>query len=159
MSIFRCSFFFIGSLAGEGEGGYGGCNPPPFQISKIKESNKAKQKIEYNWKGRREKGLYVCLVFMCTCALIRVSTNIFLSKFSSSTPPPPFWKISASPPAYTKAPEKMKHSVYLHISDYDEWFDWRFKMEVSICSVHSLVHWQHYPRTGGGDYHFEDNIK
>ena len=39
-------------------------------------------------KGRREKELHVCLVFMCIHALIRVSTNIFLSKFSSSTPPP-----------------------------------------------------------------------
>ena len=30
----------------EGGLGYGGCTPPPFQISKIKESNKKKQKIE-----------------------------------------------------------------------------------------------------------------
>ena len=30
------------------EGGYGGCTPPPFQISKIKESNKTKKKMEDN---------------------------------------------------------------------------------------------------------------
>ena len=38
----------LADLEGEGGGGgYGGCNPP-FQISKIKESNKTKQKIEDN---------------------------------------------------------------------------------------------------------------
>ena len=36
-------YYIGGSRRG---GGYGGCNPPPFQISKIKESNKTKQKIE-----------------------------------------------------------------------------------------------------------------
>ena len=34
---------------------YGGCNPPsPFQISKIKESNKTKQKIEDNLLDKEE---------------------------------------------------------------------------------------------------------
>ena len=32
----------------KGGGGYGGYNPTPFQISKIKEGNKTKQKIEDN---------------------------------------------------------------------------------------------------------------
>ena len=40
---------FIDIIGGSrGGGGYGGCIPPSFQISKIKESNKTKQKIEDN---------------------------------------------------------------------------------------------------------------
>ena len=40
----------------EGGGGYGGCHPPPpFQISKTKESNKTKQKIEDNPLEKEEE--------------------------------------------------------------------------------------------------------
>ena len=73
-----------------------GCCTPPLQISKIKESNKRKHKknTQSSWKGRREKELHVCLVFMCTRVDTYILTNTFLqnflSKFSSSTPPPPF---------------------------------------------------------------------
>ena len=45
-----------------------------------------KNSRQSSWKGKRDKELHVCLVFMCT----RVDTcikNIFLSKFSSYTPP------------------------------------------------------------------------
>ena len=43
------------------EGGYGGCNPPPpFQVSKIKESNKTKQKIEDNTVEKEEES-YSCM--------------------------------------------------------------------------------------------------
>ena len=37
---------FIGGSRGGGGSGTGVATPPPFQISKIKESNKTKQKIE-----------------------------------------------------------------------------------------------------------------
>ena len=37
------------------EGRLGGCNNPPFQISKIKESNTTKQKIEDNPLGNEEE--------------------------------------------------------------------------------------------------------
>ena len=61
---------------------------PPFQISKIKESNKTKQKIEDDPLEKEEERKSCMLVlFLCVYALIRVSTNIFLSKFSSLTSP------------------------------------------------------------------------
>ena len=37
------------------EGVYGGCTPPPFKISKIKETNKTKQKIEDNPLEKEEE--------------------------------------------------------------------------------------------------------
>ena len=60
-------------------GGYGGCNPPPFQISKVKEINKTKQKIEYNPLEKEEERKSCTFVyFFCVHAFIRESTNIFL---------------------------------------------------------------------------------
>ena len=50
----------------EGGGGLRVCNPP-FQISKIKERNKTKQKMKTILLKRKKKELHVCLVFMCTC--------------------------------------------------------------------------------------------
>ena len=77
------------------EGGVTRVAPPPFQISKIKESNKTKQKIKDNpLEKEREKELHVCLVFMCA----RVDTCFnkhFSFKIFPPTPPPPplknFW--------------------------------------------------------------------
>ena len=61
----------------------------PFQISKIKESNKTKQKIEDNpLEKEREEELQVCLVFMCarvdTCFNKHFSLKLFLL---NPTPP------------------------------------------------------------------------
>ena len=74
---------------GGGGGGGGGvtgvatCNPP-FKFRKTKESNKTKQKIDYNPLQKEEERMGCMFVkFLCVHALIRVSTNIFLSKFSS----------------------------------------------------------------------------
>ena len=64
--------------------GYGGCNHP-FQISKIKESNKTKQNIEGNPLEKEEERKSCMFVFMCT----RVDTcisNHYSFKISSSTP-------------------------------------------------------------------------
>ena len=70
------------------EGGLRGLQHP-FQISKIKESNKTKQKIEENpLEKEEERKSCIFVYFLCVHALIRVSTNIFLSKFSSSPTPP-----------------------------------------------------------------------
>ena len=54
-------------IGGSRGGGWftGVATPPPFQISKTKESNKTKQKIEDN---PLEKELHVCLVFLCVHA-------------------------------------------------------------------------------------------
>ena len=77
--------FICGSI----EGSYGGCNPL------LKESIKTKQNIEYNPLEKEERKSCMFVSFLCVHALIHVTTNIFLSKFSSSTPPPPplknFW--------------------------------------------------------------------
>ena len=75
----------------EGGGGLRVCNPP-FQISKIKERNKTKQKMKTILLKRKKKELHVCLVFMCTRINKHVSFKIFLLT------PPPFWKISGSAP-------------------------------------------------------------
>ena len=77
---------------GGSRGGLRGCNSP-FQISKIKVSNKTKQKIGDNPLEKEEERKSCTFVeFLCVHALIRVSTNIFLSKFSSSSPPfKKFW--------------------------------------------------------------------
>ena len=83
--IFRDLYtnMLVYSIGGSRGGrGYGGCNPLPFQISKIKEQKNRRQSC---WKGRREKMLHVCLV-LCVHTLIRISTNIF------SPQPPPFEK-------------------------------------------------------------------
>ena len=61
---------------------------PPFQISKIKESNIEDNPLE----KEEERKSCIFVQVLCVDALIRVSTNIFLSKFSSSTPHPPFEK-------------------------------------------------------------------
>ena len=59
------------------EGGKG--DAPPFQISKIKKSNKTKQKIEDNHLEMEKER---CLVFMCarvdTCINKPFSSKIFL---------------------------------------------------------------------------------
>ena len=48
--------------------GYGGCNP--FENSKVKKSDKAKQKTEeMKRKGKIEKVLNVCLICVCTLLL------------------------------------------------------------------------------------------
>ena len=60
----------------------GGCCNPPFQISKIKESNKTRQKIEDN---PLEKELHVCLVVVCTRVNTCINKHISFS-FYSSTP-------------------------------------------------------------------------
>ena len=72
---------------GGSRAGFTGAATPLFQISKIKESNK---NIEDNPLEKREERKS-CMFgkFLCVHALIRVSTNIFLSKFSSSAPPHP----------------------------------------------------------------------
>ena len=63
--------------------------PPPSYFKIIKESNKTKQKIEDNPLEKEEERKSCMFVkFLCVHALMRVSTNIFLSKFSSSPPPP-----------------------------------------------------------------------
>ena len=72
------------------EGGLRGLHPPPFQISKIKERNKTNKKIrrQSSWKGKKEKKLKVCLVFMCT----RVDLTPFFFQHFHPQPPPPFEK-------------------------------------------------------------------
>ena len=86
------------SICGSRGRGYGVAPHPPFQISKIKESNnKAKNRRESSWKGRKEKEFHVCLVFMCT----RVDTCIkkhFFFKIFPLNPPPPLLKNSGSAP-------------------------------------------------------------
>ena len=80
-------------IIGGSKGGLRGLQPSaPFQISKIKESNKTKQKIGDNPLEKEEERKSCMFVnFLCVHALKRVSTNIFFSKFPSS-PPPPFLK-------------------------------------------------------------------
>ena len=46
--------FFVSRYIGGSREGGGGCNPP-FQISKIKESNKTKQKLEDNPLEKEEE--------------------------------------------------------------------------------------------------------
>ena len=63
-------------------------HPPPFQISKIKERNKTKQKVEDNPLEKEEERKSCMFVqFLCVHAFIHVSTNIFLSKFFLLNPP------------------------------------------------------------------------
>ena len=84
----RPTYISLADLEG-GEGGYGGYSPP-YQSSKIKQSNKTKQNRRQSaGKGRREKESCMFVLFLCEHALISVSTILFLSTFSSS-PPPPF---------------------------------------------------------------------
>ena len=78
---------FIQSIGGSrGGGGLRGLQspPPPSYVKIIKESNKTKQKIEDNpvEKEKERKSF----MFICVHALIPVTTNIFLSKFSSTIP-------------------------------------------------------------------------
>ena len=66
-------------------GGVTGFAPPLFKISKIKESNKLKQKIDDNpleKEGERKSCMFVW--FLCVHMFIRASTNIFLLNL----PPP-----------------------------------------------------------------------
>ena len=53
-----------------GGGGYVGCNP--FENSKVKKSDKAKQKNRRNEKGKGkiEKVLNVYLICVCVCTLL-----------------------------------------------------------------------------------------
>ena len=65
---------------GGSRAGVTGAATPLFQISKIKESNKTKKNIEDSPLEKREERKS-CMFgkFLCEHALIRVSTNIFLS--------------------------------------------------------------------------------
>ena len=86
--VFDNEIVFVIPFIGGSRGGLRELQPP-FQISKIKDINKTKQKIEDNpLEKEEERKSCMFVYFWCVHALIRVSTNIFLSKFFSSTPPP-----------------------------------------------------------------------
>ena len=89
--------------------------------------------------------------------MMRVSTNIFLSKFSSSTPHPPFWKISGSAPAWLV--KKKSYVDIFHKSQlYCNTLNWfispepmsRLVFDWHLCMSLFQNHWTSFNKSSKG---------